>query len=129
MKKYFAICLFTIVFAFVANAQSSKVVKFPKGKTKVTLKGTITDYKYVDYIVNVKTTQFLSAKVTGGKSQMVIFEPDGENMPDAAGIGEITTKIDVSGNYKIRVIMSRNDARRKRAKSNFTLTVEVDKLK
>jgi hypothetical protein len=50
-------------------------------------------------------------------------------MPDAAGITEITSQVDVSGNYKIRVLMSRNEARRKNARSAFTLVLEVADLK
>ncbi|NJM54255.1 MAG: hypothetical protein HC846_13270 [Blastocatellia bacterium] len=67
--------------------------------------------------------------MTGKKVQMVVFEPDGENMPDAAGITEITSQVEAAGNYKIRVLMSRNEARRKNAKLTFTLVLEVANLK
>lgn len=129
MRKFIAILLLTVGIALTANAQTTQTVKIPKGKTKVTLKGTITGYKYIDYVFPVKTTQYFSAKLNGKKAQMIIFEPDGENMPDAAGITEITSKVDVSGNYKIRVLMSRNDARRKISKSDFVLVLEVADLK
>lgn len=129
LKKYFVFLFLIVVFAFSVNAQSKQVVKFPRGKTKVTLKGTITGYKYIDYIFAVKKTQYFSAKLTGGKAQMVVFEPDNENMPDAAGITEITSQVEVSGKYRIRVLMSRNEARLKSAKSAFTLVLEVAELK
>ncbi len=129
MRKYPVIIGLTLFFGLTVNAQTTQTVKIPKGKISVVLKGTITSYKYIDYIISLKTTQYFSAKVTGGKAQMVIIEPDGENMPDAAGISEITSKVEVAGNYKIRVLMSRNDARRKNAKANFTLKLEVAKQK
>ena len=129
MKKIIAILILTFGIGLTVNAQSIQAVKFPKGVTKVTLKGAITGNKYIDYVFSVKTTQYFSAKLTGKKAQMVVFEPDGENMPDAAGISEITSKVDVSGKYKIRVLMSRNDAHRKSAKSDFTLVLEVANLK
>lgn len=129
MKKLIAVLLLTVGIALAANAQTTRTVKIPKGKTKVTLKGTINGDKYIDYVFPVKTTQYFSAKLSGKKAQMVIFEPDGENMPDAAGITEITSQVDVSGNYKIRVLMSRHDARRKNAKLDFVLVLEIADLK
>lgn len=129
MKKYFVILCVSLFFVATARSQSIKTVSFPAGKTKMVYKGTITGHRYVDYIVNVHTTQYLSAKVTGGKSGMVIFEPDGETMADAAGITDLTTKIEVSGNYKIRVLLSHNHTRRKSVSSNYVLMVEVADLK
>lgn len=129
MKNFIAILLLTLGIGLTANAQTSQTVKFPKGKTTVTLKGTITGYKYIDYVFSAKNNQYFSAKITGKKVRMVIFEPDGEPMPDAGGITDITSKIDVSGKYKIRVLMFRNEARRKNAKSEFTLVLEVAKQK
>lgn len=129
MRKYLLIISLTLFFGFTVNAQTTQTVKIPKGKTSVTLKGTVTGFKYIDYIFAVKKTQYFLAKLTGGKAQMVVFEPDGENMPDAAGISEITSQVDVAGNYKIRVLMSRNEARRKNAKSAFRLVLEVADLK
>lgn len=123
--------LFLLILAIciTANAQTTQNVKFPKGVTKITFKETVTGFRYIDYVFSVKTTQYFSAKLAGGKAQMIIFEPNGENMPDAAGITEITSQVDVSGNYKIRVLMSRNEARRKNARSAFTLVLEVADLK
>ncbi|NJM54256.1 MAG: hypothetical protein HC846_13275 [Blastocatellia bacterium] len=53
MKHFIAILILTLGISLTANAQSTQTVKFPKGKTKVTLKGTITSFKYVDYIFSV----------------------------------------------------------------------------
>ena len=129
MKNFIAILLLTLGIGLTANAQSTQIVKFPKGKTTVTLKGTITGYKYIDYVFSAKDTQYFSAKVSGKKAQMVIFEPDGEPMADAGGITDITSKVEVAGTYKVRVLMFRNEARRKGAKSAFTLVLEVAKQK
>lgn len=133
MRKILAISFLFFGIALAANAeikaQTVKRVQFAKGATSATVKGTITGYKYVDYKIGIRTGQVLSLELSPqNKAELVIFMPDGENMPDAAGISGGTMQIDETGDYKIRVLMPRSAARRKRAMANFTLKIEIKDL-
>lgn len=133
MKKILAIgfLFFGIVLTanFETKAQTVKRVQFAKGTTLATVKGTITGYKYIDYKIGIRAGQVLSLELTPqNKAELVIFMPDGENMPDAAGISGGTMQIDESGDYKIRFLMPRSAARRKGATANFSLKIEIKDL-
>lgn len=130
MKKISAISflIFGILFAVNAEtkAQTVKRVQFAKGATSAIVKGTITGYKYIDYKFRIRAGQVLSLKISPqNKAELVIFMPDGENMPDAAGIGGGTMQIDETGDYKVRVLMPRSAARRKGTAANFSLKIEI----
>lgn len=130
MKKILAIGFLVFGILFTANAetkgQTVKRVQFAKGATSAIVKGTITGYKYIDYKVGIRAGQVLSLDLSPqNKAELVIFMPDGDNMPDAAGIGGGTMQIDESGDYKVRVLMPRSAARRKVAAANFTLKIEI----
>lgn len=130
MKKFSAISflIFGILFAVnaEAKAQTVKRVQFAKGATSANVKGTITGYKYIDYKFGIRAGQVLSLEISPqNKAELVIFMPDGENMPDAAGIGGGTMQIDETGDYKVRVLMPRSAARKKGAAANFSLKIEI----
>ncbi|HQU83528.1 MAG TPA: hypothetical protein PKY59_10400 [Pyrinomonadaceae bacterium] len=130
MKRFLFVSFLFLGIVFAANfetkAQTVKRVQFAKGATSSTIKGTITGYKYIDYKIGIKAGQVLSLDLSPqNKLEMVIFMPDGDNMPDAAGIGGGTMQIDESGDYTVRVLMPRSAARRKNVTANFTLKIEI----
>jgi hypothetical protein len=103
-----------------------KRVQFARGATSSTVRGKIVGYKYIDYVIGVRAGQFLSLELLPkNKAELVVFEPSGNNLPDAAEISGGTIRIDKSGDYKVRVLMPRSAARRKGAVANFTLRIEI----
>lgn len=109
--------------------QSERRVRFARGATQTTVSGSIRGYAYIDYLVGIRDGQVLTLKLTGSSSaEMVLFDPDGENVPDAAGIREIVTRIDRSGDYKVRVVMPRAMARRGTT-ARFSLFVKVEDMR
>lgn len=129
MRKFIILAVLTFSFILTAKAQTTKIVKIPIGKESTRLNGSVVGDKYVDYVVKLTTDQVLSAKVLTKKVAFVIIEPDGEPMPDTYGIREIATQIDSAGTYKIRVMRSDTSTRKKNAKTDFTIYIEVAKLK
>lgn len=131
MKKVILSVLFSLAFLFASGsvqAQTVKRVQFAKGARSVKINGTVSGYKYVDYIIRAKARQVLFLELSpSGKAEMVIFEPSGDNMPDAAGISAITTQTDATGDYKVRVLMPRAYARRNTI-SKFTLSVKIEDM-
>ena len=130
MKK--SLLLVTILTAFLAftsnlSAQSRVRVKFAKGATSANLKGTITGYKYIDYIVAAKSGQTMSVnlKTSNPASGFYMYYSDMKEVDETSGVTEITRKTDVDDNYIIRVIMPRSSARRKET-ANFTLNVSIN---
>jgi hypothetical protein len=129
MRKIIILAIFTFSFIFTADAQTTKTVKIPNGKESVTLKSSVVGNKYVDFVVKLNTNQVLSAKVLTKKVAFVIIEPDGEPMADTYGIRDITTQIDTVGTYKIRVMREDSSTKKKNIKTDFTIYIEVTKLK
>lgn len=133
MKKILACSFLFFGILFLSNtetkAQTVKRVQFAKGATSATVKGTITGYRYIDYKIGIRAGQILSLELSPqNKAELVIFMPDGENMPDAAGISGGTMQIEESGDYKVRVLMPRAAARKKGAAANFSLKIEIKDL-
>ncbi len=113
-----------------SSAQTVKRVRFANGASSATVKGTIRGLGYIDYLVNIRAGQVLTLKLSGSRSaELVIFDPDGENVPDAAGIREMVSQIDVGGDYKVRVLMPRALGRRKSAAAGFSLFVKITNMR
>ena len=129
MKKL--LLLLTILAAFLVfnsnlSAQTKVRVKFAKGATSANLKGTITGYKYIDYIIAAKSGQTMSVnlKTSNPASGFYMYYSDLKEVDETSGVTEITRNVDVDDNYIIRVIMPRSAARRKES-ATFTLNVSV----
>jgi hypothetical protein len=127
---------FALIFIgnFAVNAQATqrqpigqkKRVQFARGATSSTVKGKIVGYKYIDYVIGVRAGQFLSLELLPkNKAELVVFEPSGGNLPEAAEISGGIIRIDKTGDYKVRVLMPRAAARRTGAIANFTLKFEI----
>ena len=109
------------------DAQTTRRVKFAKGASSATVSGQVKGYDYVDYIVGAKAGQTMSVRLTGSSvAEFVIRLPGGANLGmEATGVREWSGELPESGDYSIRVLMSRADARRGTT-ARFSLRISVD---
>ena len=110
------------------DSEQKKVrVKFAKGKSSATIKGRIQGYEYVDYIVGASQGQTLTAKVSSASqwAQFVVFDSNEENLEGSIGDTDFKAKLPQTGDYKIRVLMPRAEARRKGSMADYSLWIEI----
>jgi hypothetical protein len=120
MKKLsalFGISFLTLLFLFAADnasAQTKQRVKFSRGESGASVSGSVKGYKYIDYVIGARKGQTLSVNLTGSSSaEFAIMMPDGGNLGmDATQVREWTGELPASGDYAIRVLMPRAQARR-----------------
>lgn len=129
MKK--SLLLLTLLAAFLMftsdlRAQSKVRVKFAKGATSAGLKGVISGYKYIDYIVGAKSGQTMTVKLKTGNAAcgFYMYYSDMKDVDETSGVTEITRNVDVDDNYIVRVILPRSSARRNESAS-FTLDISI----
>lgn len=116
------------IFAVQSTAAQTKTrVKFSAGTHGSTVKGTIKGYAYRDYLLGAAEGQTIELKVTstGSPSTLSLFRPDGETVMESVGNDEYTGQLEMSGDYVVRVLMMRNEARRKGSVSNYTLKISI----
>ena len=127
-----ALSFVTLVLAAPAAAQPpaprQERVAFAKGASSATVKGQLKGDETVDYVVRAAAGQTLSVtlKPSHPSNYFNVLPPDS---PDAAMyVGQTgepyTGMLPADGDYKVRVYLMRNAARRG-AVSSFTLTVGV----
>ena len=126
MKTVF-VAAFILVSAIAASSQSKVIVRFARGSHSASIKGTITGYKYVDYILGARAGQNMTVELTstGDKAQFVILDPDKENVEYGTGATEYSDGLEKTGNYTVRVLMSRAEARRRGAKTSYAITFTI----
>ena len=130
MKKLSLLALVFIslwLFSTNISAQSKVRVRFAKGTTSTTIKGTVAGYKYVDYIIGAKSGQTMSVnlKASNAACSFVMFYSDLKNVDEATEVTEITRNVDVDDNYIVRVLLPRSAARRKES-STFSLKISIE---
>lgn len=111
----------------VTSGQAKQRVRFARGTTEATVRGTVRGYEYRDHIVGASVGQSISVKLNSPNTFSVfsIFLPNGENLEGAAQVNEYQGTLPASGDYSIRVLMMRAQARRRGSVSNYTLTVSI----
>ena len=114
MKKYFLLFLLTIALAASVSAQTKVNVHFARGANSTKVSGSVSGYKYVDYVVGARGGQTMSVKLTSASSyaSFVIFDPAMENVDGATEQIDWTGDLPSDGNYTIRVLLPRSAARR-----------------
>ena len=120
--------LFLIVFSANDTAAQTKTrVQFARGTATATLKGRITGYNYKDFVVRANAGQTMTAEITGTNrfTQFSVFNPNMENMEMGIGTAEWTGELPETGDYTIRVLFPRAEARRKSAFGSFSLKISV----
>ena len=129
--KYALMAVFLTALGLLASAnpvgaQSRARVRFARGTSSATLRGRVSGYKYIDYIIGVRAGQKLKLKLeTGGSAELVILAPSGENISGGLEGIQFTVETEFSGDYKIRVLQPRAFARRNNA-SNYTLRISIE---
>lgn len=110
-----------------ASAQSRVVVKFARGAHSATLAGSVQKYRYVDYTLNAREGQTMYIELTSAKgtAEFVVFDPNGENVEDATGVTEYSGVLAMSGNYRVRVLLPRSDARRAGSLTSYAVKFTV----
>ena len=119
--------VFLALSAGEASAQGKVRIKFPAGTHSTTVRGTVRGFAYRDYLVRASEGQTIELKITStaSPSVFVVFLPYMDNLEGAADIDEFTGELPDTGDYVIRVLMMRSEARRKGSVSNYTLTISV----
>ena len=128
MKKLILpILMLLFLFSGSVLAQTKVRVKFAKGVSSANLKGIVTGYKYIDYIVKAISGQTMSVNLTSVNEScsFVIFYSDKKNVEDATDVREFTRNVDVDDDYIVRVLLPRSAARRKESAS-FSLKVTIN---
>lgn len=110
-----------------ASAQAKTTVRFARGSYGTTVKGTVRGYAYHDYILGVSAGQTIDLKLTanGSPSVFTVFRPNEDNLDGAAETVEFSGELPSTGNYIIRVLMMRSEARRKGAVSTYSLKISI----
>jgi hypothetical protein len=123
-----SIALFVLVTAFTvsASAQTKVNVHFARGANFTKLIGSVSGYKYVDYVVGARGGQTMSVKLASASSyaSFVIFDSAMDNVDGATEQTEWTGDLPSNGNYTIRVLLPRSAARRG-VSANYSLRISI----
>jgi hypothetical protein len=130
MRRLVFISAAISLFVFAADgvsAQAKHRVRFARGASGTTVRGTVRGYAYRDYVIGASAGQTIWAKLRSPNTPSVfaIFRPDGENLEGAAELDRFDGELPVSGDYVIRVLMMRSAARRRGSMSNYSLTISI----
>jgi hypothetical protein len=119
--------IMALVGTYSISAQTTRRVRFARGASSATVSGQVKGYDYIDYVVGAKAGQRMSVRLTGSSvAEFVIRLPNGENLGmEATGVREWSGELPTSGDYSIRVLMSRADARRGTT-ARFSLRISVE---
>jgi hypothetical protein len=135
MNTRFATCILALTcaaFVAVASAASpieSRPVKFAKGASSATIKGTLKGDQTIDYKLRARAGQTMQVKLaTGNGANYFNVLPPGSNdvavFVGSTGGNEWSGQLDADGEYTIRVYLMRSAARRNET-ANYTLSVAV----
>jgi len=115
------------VFIISAQAQARVVVRFARGQHAASAKGSIRGFTYIDYVLGARAGQNMMVELTStdDKAQMVVLDPDKQNVDEGTGVQAYSGDLEKSGNYTVRVLMSRAEARRKGAATSFLVTFTI----
>ncbi|HMS27717.1 MAG TPA: hypothetical protein PKC80_10160 [Burkholderiaceae bacterium] len=112
-----------------AAAIQTQAVHFAKGHTSATMKGSVKGDQTIDYTVRAKAGQTMSVQLASKhRSNYFNVLPPGSN-DEALFVGSSdgnawTGKLPTDGEYKLRVYLMRNAARRNE-QANYTLSVSI----
>lgn len=126
MNRSISIAIVVICIASAGFGQTKQRVRFAHGATSTTVSGTVRGYGYIDYVVGASAGQILDLYLDKNTSSaFTIFQPNGDNLEGAAEMNEFSIALSSSGDYVIRVMMMRAQARRPHSISNYKLTISI----
>jgi hypothetical protein len=122
-------CAALVSVAAAAGSIESRPVKFAKGATSATIKGTLKGDQTIDYKLRARAGQTMSVALkTSNAGNYFNVLPPGSNdvavFVGSTGGSEWTGQLDADGEYTIRVYLMRSAARRNET-ANYALTVGV----
>jgi hypothetical protein len=108
-----------------AAAQSKTRVRFARGATAATVRGTVKGYAYRDYVFSAQQGQRASVKLDSKypHPDMVVRDPRGENL--SSGGADWNGDLETTGTYTVRVLLPRAFARRGTSAA-YKLTIEIE---
>lgn len=126
LTAVFLTALALLASANQVGAQTRSRVRFARGAKSATIRGRISGYKYVDYVIGVRRGQTISFVLArSGSAEAVLFTETEQNVPGGDGVLDYSGKAGYTGDYKIRVLQPRAFARRNNA-SNYTLRISIE---
>ena len=127
LTRHLPLTLIVLSLCSVFAADKKVPVKFPGGQPSVTLKGTVTGYDGVEYLLSsaaggrwaitlqTKGPAFFNITAPGANSALFIGEVSGDKFEGT---------LPVAGEYRVVVYHMRNEARRGKV-SNFAMTFHI----
>jgi hypothetical protein len=114
MKKYILLFALVVFLSISVSAQTKIIVRFARGANSSKVSGSVSGYKYVDYIVGARGGQTMSVRLNSASSyaSFVVFDPAMENVDGATEQIDWTGELPSNGNYIVRVLLPRSAARR-----------------
>lgn len=130
MKKILMISVVLASFALLSTEAAAQVrtrVRFPAGTHGTSIKGTVRGYAYRDYVVGAAAGQTMIVTINASAMATVfkIFGPDGNDVDEGSETDGYRGELAQSGDYVVRVLLVRNEARRRGSVSNYTLKITV----
>lgn len=119
--------ILVLIFTFdsPSDAQTKVRVRFPRGATSSTITGTVRGYAYKDYVVGASAGQTIEVRLDARtKCVFTVFKPDGDNLDIGGDSNEFTSELPVDGDYVVRVLLMRNEARRGTS-SSYKLSISI----
>lgn len=116
-----------LFFTVEASAQARTRVRFPAGTHGTSVKGTVRGYEYRDYVVGASAGQKMIVTITASAMATVftVLGPDGTNLDEGSETDSFSGELPSKGDYVVRVMMMRSQARRKGSVSNYTLKITI----
>jgi len=127
MKKHITLVLLLMALSLSVVAQTKVNVHFARGANSTKLSGSVSGYKYVDYVVGARGGQTMSVKLESASSyaSFVIFDPTMGNVEGATEQIDWTGELPSNGNYTIRVLLPRSAAR-KGTRAAYSLRISIN---
>ena len=126
--------IITIAFAFLVLAASAMAtdaqarirVRFARGTSSAAVAGSVSGYQYKDYVVGATAGQNIRVRLNEKTDAVfTIFQPDSNNLEGATEMNSFDGELPMSGDYVIRVMMMRYQARRRGSFTNYRLTISI----
>jgi hypothetical protein len=127
MKNLIILVVIFIVLSAGMHAQAKVSVKFARAANSVTLRGSVSAYQYVDYLLDARCGQGMSVSISSSSKfpQFVIFDKNMANLEGSHGDTYWWGRLPSNGTYIVRVLLPRSEARRKGSKANYSLLIKI----
>ena len=121
-------CILFTLWGYSSFASASiQKIQFQKGKSEVTIKDKVQGYEFKEYSIQAKAGQKMTLQVQSSNFDLhlVMFSVNGkptDNVED----DEWSEVLQETGEYRVRVMMNRNGARKKGSHAAYTLHVRIE---